>query len=222
MKMSVLATVLIAFAGPGLAQAPTSLDQHPPGGAMTAQAQHVAPSKPWAMPGQYGVPMPMGQMMRGLGMPGGMMSEGMIGRFSSEDLSAFMEARIAAIHAGLKLSADQEKLWPPVEAALRNLGTLRLSHMQAMRQTQESMSNDPMAMLRTMANTMSQAAEAVRKLVDVAAPLDATLGEAQKRRLWVLVRMGGQGTMQRGLMRFGDMMSEEYYGPNDDGIQTVP
>ena len=40
------------------------------------------------------------------------------GRWSSltpEDRAAFTDARIAALHAGLELNADQEKLWPPVE-----------------------------------------------------------------------------------------------------------
>jgi len=30
----------------------------------------------------------------------------------------FADAKIAAVHAGLKLTPDQEKLWPPVEAAV--------------------------------------------------------------------------------------------------------
>ncbi|MGN6094799.1 MAG: Spy/CpxP family protein refolding chaperone [Bosea sp. (in: a-proteobacteria)] len=221
MKMSVLATVLIAFAGPSFAQAPTSLHQRHPGGAMTAQAQPAAPSKPEAMPGQYGMPMPMGQMMRGQGMPGRMMSEVMIGRFSSEDLSALMEAHIAAIHAGLKLSVDQEKLWPPVEAALRNLGTLRLSHMQAMRQTQGMAANDPLGVLRIMADNMSEAAQAVRKFADAAGPLDATFDEAQKRRLRVLLRMGSQGMMQPGMMRFGGFMMPDGYDGTDDGTANT-
>ena len=32
-------------------------------------------------------------------------------RMSPEDRSAYADARIAAVHAGLKLTADQEKLW---------------------------------------------------------------------------------------------------------------
>src|SRR4026208_1766316 len=40
-------------------------------------------------------------------------------RLSAEDISAFGDARIAALHAGLKLTAEQEKLWPPGEAAPR-------------------------------------------------------------------------------------------------------
>ena len=41
-------------------------------------------------------------------------------RMNPEDRAAFVDARIAAVHAGLKLNADQEKLWPPVEAAVRD------------------------------------------------------------------------------------------------------
>ena len=40
-------------------------------------------------------------------------------RMNPEDRAAFADARIAAVHAGLKLTPDQEKLWPPVEAAVR-------------------------------------------------------------------------------------------------------
>ena len=36
-------------------------------------------------------------------------------RMNPEDRAAYTDARIAAVHAGLKLTADQEKLWPPVD-----------------------------------------------------------------------------------------------------------
>lgn len=223
MKMSVLTTVLIALAGPALAQAPTSHDQHHPGGATTAQAQPAAPAKPQAMPGQSGMPMPMGQMMQGQGMPGGMMmSEGMMGGLSTEDMSALIDAHVSAIHAGLKLSADQEKLWPPVEAALRNLATLHLSHMQAMRQTQEMTANDPVGMLRTMADRMGQGADVMRKLADAAAPLYAALDEGQKRRLPLLVRMGSQGMMGQGMMGRGMMGGGMMRGGSDGADDNTP
>lgn len=203
MKIPVLATVLIALAGPALAQAPNSHDQRHPDGAAAAQPQPARPAEPQALPGQSGMPMLMGQMMQSQSMPGSMLSDRMIGRFSSEDMSAFIDAHVAAIHAGLKLSADQEKLWPPVETALRNLATLHLSHMQAMRPTQGMTANDPIGMLRAMADRMSQGSDALRKLADAAAPLHATLDEAQKRRLPMLVRMGSLGMMGRGMMGSG-------------------
>lgn len=160
-------------------------------------------------PAQSGAQMPMGQMMQGRpmsqgmmqgqGTPGGMMSGGMMGRFSPEDMNAFIDAHIAAIHAGLKLSVDQGKLWPPVETAIRNLATLHVGHMQAMRQARGMMASDPVGLVRAMADRMSQGADAMRKLADAASPLYATLDEAQKRRLQVLVRLGGRGMMGPGM-----------------------
>ena len=52
-------------------------------------------------------------------------------RFSAEDRTAFVDARIAAVHAGLKLNADQEKLWPPVEAAVREFAKMRIDRAEA-------------------------------------------------------------------------------------------
>src|ERR1700750_2421910 len=47
-------------------------------------------------------------------------------RMNPEDRPAYADARIAAVHAGLKLTADQEKLWPPVEAAVKEFAKLRI------------------------------------------------------------------------------------------------
>src|SRR6202161_1359601 len=52
-------------------------------------------------------------------------------RMSPEDRAAFADARIAAVHAGLKLTPDQEKLWPPVEAAVREFAKLRIDRANA-------------------------------------------------------------------------------------------
>ena len=52
-------------------------------------------------------------------------------RMNPEDRAAFADARIAAVHAGLKLTADQEKLWPPVEAAVRDFAKLRIDRANA-------------------------------------------------------------------------------------------
>src|SRR5271169_7260027 len=52
-------------------------------------------------------------------------------QMSPEDRAAFADARIAAVHAGLKLTADQEKLWPPVETAVRDFAKLRIDRANA-------------------------------------------------------------------------------------------
>src|SRR3954466_2625598 len=52
-------------------------------------------------------------------------------QINPEDRAAFTDARIAAVHAGLKLNPDQEKLWPPVEAAVRDFAKLRMDRANA-------------------------------------------------------------------------------------------
>jgi hypothetical protein len=124
------------------------------------------------------------------------MSRGrMMGRMSPEDMGAMMDAHIAALHAGLKLSPEQEKLWPPVEEAMRAAARTHVSRMQAMRSRRGTMADDPIGALRTMADAMSQGAEAMRRLADAGEPLYDTLDEAQKRRLRVLASMGPGGMM---------------------------
>lgn len=111
---------------------------------------------------------------------------------SPGDRAAFTDARIAALHAGLKLNPDQEKLWPPVEAAIRNLAQQRQDAQTARRERFASMQSPAERnvpdMLRFMANRQAASADALRKLADAATPLYASLDEAQKQRAAVLSR----------------------------------
>src|SRR6476659_7567111 len=52
-------------------------------------------------------------------------------RPDAEDAAAFTDARIAGLKAGLKLTAEQEKSWPAVETALRDLAKQRADRMNA-------------------------------------------------------------------------------------------
>lgn len=114
--------------------------------------------------------------------------------FSAQDRSAFADARIAAVHAGLKLSADQEKLWPPVEAAVRDLVKLRIDRAEARMKARDNESEqaepDPVARLRDRADTMAATAAALKKVADAADPLYKSLDDGQKRRLRVLTHFG--------------------------------
>jgi zinc resistance-associated protein len=129
---------------------------------------------------------------RGAGRDGGEFSHGPRARMSPEDRAAFTDARIAALHAGLKLNPDQEKLWPPVEAAIRDLAKQRQEARQARRERfmamREQMDRDVPGMLRFMADRQAASAEALRKLADASAPLYAALDEGQKRRMTMLGR----------------------------------
>ncbi len=115
-------------------------------------------------------------------------------RMSPEDRAAYADARIAAVHAGLKLTADQEKLWPPVEAAVKEFAKLRIdranARMNAPRDdSSQQKPDDPVTRLRERADTMATSAAAMKKIADAADPLYKTLDDSQKRRLAVLTRM---------------------------------
>jgi hypothetical protein len=120
-------------------------------------------------------------------------------RMSAEDRSAFADARIAAVHAGLKLNADQEKLWPPVETAVKEFAKLRIdranARMNATRddaRDQQQKPDDPVARLRDRAESMGTTAAALKKIADAADPLYKTLDDGQKRRLAILTHMEGR------------------------------
>ncbi len=115
-------------------------------------------------------------------------------RVNPEDRAALVDARIAAVHAGLKLSADQEKLWPPVEAAVRDFAKLRIDRANARMNPgpgDAGKPEDPVARLRQRADDMGATSAALKKIADAADPLYKTLDEGQKRRLAVLTRHRG-------------------------------
>src|SRR6202035_6071350 len=95
-------------------------------------------------------------------------------RMNPEDRAAFADARIAAVHAGLKLNADQEKLWPPVEAAVRDFAKLRIDRANARMNAKPDDAKDaqkpedPVARLRARADNMATSATALKKIADAA------------------------------------------------------
>jgi hypothetical protein len=114
-------------------------------------------------------------------------------RMSAEDISAYGEARIPALHAGLKLTAEQEKLWPPVESALRDLAKQRSERFAA--RANADRPKDPIERMNLRAEVMGQRAAGLKKLADAAGPLYKSLDDGQKRRFAALARL------DRGQMR---------------------
>ncbi|MBR1237735.1 Spy/CpxP family protein refolding chaperone [Bradyrhizobium sp. AUGA SZCCT0182] len=133
-------------------------------------------------------------------------------RMNPEDRAAFADARIASVHAGLKLTADQEKLWPAVETAVREFAKLRIdranARMDARRDdSSQQKPDDPLTRLRERADNMATSAAAMKKIADAADPLYKTLDDGQKRRLAVLTGMDrfrghGEGWRERRMERF--------------------
>ena len=155
-------------------------------------------------------------------------------RMSPEDRAAFTDARIAAVHAGLKLNADQEKLWPPVETAVRDFAKLRIdranARMTAQKDEDQQKPDDPVARLRERADNMATSAAALKKIADAADPLYKTLDDRQKRRLAILTHMQGRfggGWRNRGFehgMMGGDRDRDDGAGRDhmDHGDRSGP
>jgi zinc resistance-associated protein len=135
---------------------------------------------------------------RGAAGAGGMGREGMMGRFSPEDIEAFVDARIAALRAGLKLTAEQEMLWPALEDAIRSLVQQRREQARTWREWRERADDDVPGRLRAFADQQAARAEGLRKLADAVTPLYASFDEGQKRRFNVLARRMRAAMMQGG------------------------
>ncbi|OYW55084.1 MAG: hypothetical protein B7X99_02370 [Rhizobiales bacterium 17-65-6] len=119
---------------------------------------------------------------------------------SPEDRAALMDARIAALKTGLKLTPDQEKLWPSVETALRDMAKDGAARRQAMMEQRRQGADKPdaIARMRLQADMMTQRAADLTKVADAAQPLYQTLSEGQKNRLQILLKeefrpLGGPG-----------------------------
>jgi hypothetical protein len=154
-------------------------------------------------------------------------------RINPEDRAAFADARIAAVQAGLRLTPDQEKLWPPVEQAVRDFAKLRIDRASARMQARHDRddaagpSKDPVARLHARADRMAETAAALKKIADAADPLYKTLDEGQKRRLMILTRMERRWDagwrhhrFERGGDRFGrdhDRVEHEHNDGDHDG-----
>lgn len=157
-------------------------------------------------------------------------------RMSTEDRAAFLDAKIASVKAGLKLTADQEKLWPPVETAVRDFAKQRMaqanaraSERDARRAEQDQkgpdgkpvvadQTRDPVARLRERADRMAETATGLKKIADAADPLYKTLDDGQKRRLSMLTRMGGHhGWRGRGFEHGLDDRFDRDRGPGREG-----
>ena len=111
-------------------------------------------------------------------------------RLSADDMRAFADARIAALHAGLVLRPEQEKNWPPFEQALRAAAKDRIDRIQARQAAGDGeTASDPVERLKRVADAMSRRGAALKQVADTAAPLYQSLDDAQKNRFRMLARM---------------------------------
>lgn len=101
--------------------------------------------------------------------------------YGPADAQAVLDARIVALKTVIGLSADQEKLWPPVEAAIRQIAV-----SSAERRAQRADAAEPASFVDILERTADAEATRAAELKTVAAalkPLVASLTPEQQRRI---------------------------------------
>jgi hypothetical protein len=128
------------------------------------------------------------------------------GQLSRADMAALADARIAAIQAGLKLTPEQQRLWGPVERALRVQMAERVERMEERSERREERAErreerragraverrtdrmDYMERIEHRSAEAAEEAERMRNLATALKPFWASLDEGQRRLLPRLVR----------------------------------
>jgi len=108
-------------------------------------------------------------------------------QFRTEDRAAFLDARIAALRAGLQLTPEQEKTWPAFEQAYRDLAATR-GNLAFGSRTEQS-ADDPVQRAQRYADALAASGAALKRYADALAPLYQSLDDSQKRRFGFLSRM---------------------------------
>ena len=108
---------------------------------------------------------------------------------SQANFKVFTDARIGVVKAALQLTPEQEKLWPPVEEAIRARAEARYNRMVAVAgKLGQQGEVDPVERMRGRADVLAQRAANLKKLADAWAPLYQTLNPDQKEGMRLLTR----------------------------------
>jgi hypothetical protein len=127
---------------------------------------------------------------------------------------ALLDAKLAGLKAGLRLTPEQEKLWGPFEAAVRDAAQAREQHMMMRMERMHGMSapgmgeeegapGSPIDRLESMADHLSQAGAVLKKVADEAKPLYASLDDTQKQIFAMLGREMMMLGHRSGMMEWG-------------------
>jgi LTXXQ motif family protein len=123
-------------------------------------------------------------------------SDGVIERLNEADVAHLTDARVNIVKAALQLTADQEKLWPAVEDAIRARAKDRQTRIANLaKEAIDLLGRSPLEVLRDRnpidflqqrAAVLTQRGADLKKLADAWQPLYQTLTQDQKRQLALL------------------------------------
>jgi len=105
------------------------------------------------------------------------------------DREMVLQSRLAGMKAGLGLTADQEKLWDPLGAAITDAFKSRMESMQTMMKMREGHEHmSPAERMDFMASRMEQGAAHLKAIAEATKPFYAGLDATQKHTFEVLAR----------------------------------
>ena len=117
-------------------------------------------------------------------------------RLSAADQKTLTDLRIDLVKAALQLTPEQEKLWPPVESAIRARAEDRKARVAKIQETvgrradesrAEVLRNrDPIAFLQRRSEALAQRSADLDKLAEAWQPLYKTLSPEQRQRMGAL------------------------------------
>lgn len=106
---------------------------------------------------------------------------------SPQDLAALTDTRVELVKTALQMTPEQQKLWPPVEDAIRARATMRQARLAKLAAAMNSDKDcTPIEILRARADGLVERGNALKKLVDAWQPLYDSLDARQKVRLRIL------------------------------------
>lgn len=115
---------------------------------------------------------------------------------NATDRNNLTDMRIDLVKAALQLTPDQEKLWPPVESAIRARAEDRKARVARIQETVgrrvdesrlEALRNrDPIAFLQRRSEALAQRSADLDKLAEAWQPLYKTLSPEQRQRMAAL------------------------------------
>ena len=117
-------------------------------------------------------------------------------RLNEADVAAVTDARVNVIKSTLQLTADQEKLWPAVEDAIRARARDRQTRLANLQKEADELrgksrveilrDRNPIEFLNKRADALTQKAADLKKLAEAWQPLYQTLTPDQRRRMGFL------------------------------------
>ena len=117
-------------------------------------------------------------------------------RLNAADRNNLTDMRIDLVKAALQLTPEQEKLWPPVESAIRARAEDRKGRIAKIQETvgrradesrAEALRNrDPIAFLQRRSEALAQRSADLDKLAEAWQPLYKTLSPEQRQRMGAL------------------------------------